>query len=103
MTVARRTCWITMTTNESDTTVESSANGSHDGESEVEALREELEATQERLDTVERNLKWMAQHQAIETGKSVCPTCNSNGALVVERTATGKKKVECRNCGERLI
>ncbi|WP_423745048.1 hypothetical protein V5735_03195 (plasmid) [Haladaptatus sp. SPP-AMP-3] len=91
-----------MTTNESEPTTESSP---HEAvpRSEVEALREELEATKERLRIAEKNLKWMAQHQAVETGKSVCPTCNSNGSLGVERTATGKKKVECTNCGERLI
>jgi hypothetical protein len=91
-----------MTTNESESTTESSP---HEAalSSEVETLSEELEETRERLRIVEKNLKWMAQHQAVETGKSVCPSCNSNGALGVQRTATGKKKVECTNCGERLI
>lgn len=91
-----------MTTNKSESTTESSP---HEAalHSEVKRLREELEETRERLQTIEKNLKWMAQHQAVETGKSVCPSCNSNGSLGVERTATGKKKVECTNCGERLI
>ncbi len=100
-----------MTTNESESTMESSPReSSHESSAEeptphpeIESLREELEATKERLETVEKNVKWMAQHQAVETGKSVCPSCNSNGALRVERTATGKKTVACRNCGERLI
>ncbi|MGA9402325.1 hypothetical protein [Haladaptatus sp.] len=96
-----------MTTNESESTTESSSRESSTAEStsksEVETLREELEATKDRLRIVEQNVKWMAQHQAIETGKSVCPSCNSNGSLRVERTATGKKTVSCRNCGDRLI
>lgn len=99
-----------MTTNESEPTAESRESSSHESsshespsESEVETLREELEATKERLHAVEKNLKWLAQHQAIETGKSVCPSCDSNGALTVRRSATGKKKVECRNCGDRFI
>lgn len=91
-----------MTTNESESTTESSPRESS-LQSEVNALREELEETKERLQRTEKNLKWMAQHQAVETGKSVCPSCDSNGSLTVERTATGKKKVECNNCGARLI
>lgn len=72
-------------------------------QSQVEQLRSQLDETMERLRQAERNLRWMAQQQASETGKSVCPSCNSGGALGVERTATGKKKVECTNCGERLV
>ncbi|WP_458206260.1 hypothetical protein [Haladaptatus sp. NG-SE-30] len=111
-----------MTANESETTTESPTDDpatndsspedpespTDDGEeqndeSEIEALRDELEATKERLRAVERNLRWMAQQQAAETGKSICPQCNSGGALTVERTATGKKKVQCTNCGQRFI
>ncbi|WP_458188749.1 hypothetical protein [Haladaptatus sp. NG-WS-4] len=101
-----------MTANESETTTESSAGDpespsddaeEQSDEADIETLREELETTKERLRIAERNLRWIAQQQAAETGKSVCPQCNSGGALGVERTATGKKKVECTNCGERFI
>ncbi|WP_227354575.1 hypothetical protein [Haladaptatus salinisoli] len=99
-----------MTVDDSETTTESSTDESttddrpaESDRSEIESLRDELEATKERLRDAEKNLRWMAQQQATETGKSVCPQCNSGGALTVERTATGKKKVECRKCGERLV
>ncbi|WP_227376626.1 zinc-ribbon domain-containing protein [Haladaptatus halobius] len=99
-----------MTADDSETTTESSTNDSTtddapagSNKSEIESLRDELEVTKVRLRTAERNLRWMAQQQATETGKSVCPQCNSGGSLTVERTATGKKKVECRNCGERFV
>ncbi|WP_266076967.1 hypothetical protein [Haladaptatus caseinilyticus] len=96
-----------MTTNESETTTDTAddpraSDDLRELQSQVEALRDELQATKERLHSAEKNLRWMAQHQASETGKSVCPECNSGGSLSVERTATGKKKVECRNCGKRL-
>ena len=71
--------------------------------SEVERLESELDATKERLRAAEKNVRWMAQRQASETGRSICPRCNAGGALTVERTATGKQKVECSNCGERLV
>ncbi len=98
-----------MTVNESESTTDTDdsqedGNGeTGDLQSQVETLRKELKTTKERLKTAERNLRWMAQHQAQETGRSVCPECSSGGALSVERTATGKKKVECTNCGARLI
>jgi hypothetical protein len=72
-------------------------------EQQVRALQDELTETKEELDEAKTNLRWMAQHQASETGKSVCPYCNAGGALYVERTATGKKKVECSKCGERMV
>lgn len=72
-------------------------------ESQTRELRSELEETKEQLRKTEKNLRWMAQRQAIETGRSVCPYCNAGGALFVERTATGKKKVECGKCGERMV
>ncbi|GAA0200699.1 zinc-ribbon domain-containing protein [Haladaptatus pallidirubidus] len=99
-----------MTVNESETTTGTSddqqtTNDSQadDLQSQVKALRDELETTKDRLHHAEKNLRWMAQHQASETGKSVCPECSSGGSLSVERTATGKKKVECTNCGTRFI
>jgi hypothetical protein len=72
-------------------------------QSEVEQLRSQLAETTERLRQTERNLRWIAQQQASETGRSVCPSCNSGGSLGVERTAAGKKKVKCTKCGERLV
>ncbi|WP_049970723.1 DUF5320 domain-containing protein [Haladaptatus cibarius] len=99
-----------MTANESETTTSTSDDQQttdelreDDLQAQVKALRDELETTKNRLHHAEKNLRWMAQHQASETGKSVCPECSSGGSLSVERTATGKKKVECRNCGARLI
>ncbi|MFC7080988.1 hypothetical protein [Halorussus caseinilyticus] len=61
-----------------------------------------VEALTERVQRLERLLAWMARQQAAETGTSVCPECDTGGALHVSRAPTGKKQVECTNCGERL-
>ncbi len=66
----------------------------------------ELEATvaalTDRVDRLERTVAWMARQQAAETGNSVCPECHTGGALRVSRSPTGKKQVQCKNCGEKI-
>lgn len=101
-----------MTVDESDDSSQTDGKTSPEGtdgmamdslESRVDRLESELAATKDRLRATEKNLRWMAQRQASETGRSICPSCNAGGALTVERTATGKRKVECTNCGERFV
>lgn len=81
-----------------------------DGESlDSEAMADRLDALEstvgelaDRVEELERAVTWLARQQAAETGNSVCPACNTGGSLTVKRSPTGKKQVECRNCGEKL-
>ena len=66
----------------------------------------ELEATVEdlsmQLAQLERTVTWMARRQAAETGSGICPFCHKGGALVADRTPTGKTRVRCANCETEL-
>lgn len=68
----------------------------------IEALEATVEALAEQVSQLERNLAWIARQQARETGNGVCPKCDTGGALRVERTPTGKKRVRCSRCDERF-
>ena len=68
----------------------------------IEALEATVEALAEQVSQLERNLAWIARQQARETGSGVCPKCDTGGALRVERTPTGKKRVRCSRCGEQF-
>lgn len=68
----------------------------------LDALEATVETLTDRIPKLERAVAWMARQQAAETGNSVCPYCNTAGALTVSRTPAGKKQVECTNCGETL-
>ncbi|WP_137283310.1 hypothetical protein [Halorussus salinisoli] len=72
------------------------------GDDGLEPSEESVEALAERVERLEYLVAWMARQQAAETGKSVCPECDTGGALTVSRTPTGKKQVECTNCGGTL-
>lgn len=79
----------------------------HATPSEDEADRiAELEATIDELTMqlaqLERSVTWIARQQAAETGNGICPYCNKGGALVADRTPTGKTQVRCTNCNEEL-
>ncbi|UPV99284.1 hypothetical protein M0R88_12205 [Halorussus gelatinilyticus] len=83
------------------------ADGDADADANTDADRvAELEATvaalTDRVAQLERTVAWMARQQAAETGNSVCPECNTGGALEVSRSPTGKEQVKCRNCGEKM-
>lgn len=66
----------------------------------VDALERTVEALAERVSDLERTVTWMARQQARETGNGACPRCHTGGALRVERTPAGKKRVTCSNCDE---
>lgn len=68
----------------------------------LDALEDAVSGLDERLADLERNVAWIARHQAAETGNGVCPNCNTGGALGVDRAPTGKKEVRCTSCGEQL-
>lgn len=73
-----------------------------DASNRIEALEATVEALADRVSQLEGNVAWMARQQARETGNGVCPECNAGGALRVERTPTGKKRVRCSRCGEQF-
>ncbi|UPV73255.1 zinc-ribbon domain-containing protein [Halorussus limi] len=68
----------------------------------AEELQATVAALTDRVAQLERAVTWMARQQAAETGNSVCPECNTGGALRVSRSPTGKKQVKCKNCGEKI-
>lgn len=68
----------------------------------IGALEATVEALAEQVSQLERNLAWIARQQARETGNGVCPKCDTGGALRVERTPTGKKRVRCSRCDEQF-
>ncbi|WP_435179580.1 hypothetical protein [Halorussus sp. AFM4] len=73
-----------------------------DSPGDPESVEDALAELTERVADLERTVAWIARQQAAETGNSACPACNTGGSLRVSRTPTGKKQVECRNCGEKL-
>lgn len=89
---------------DSQTPADSELNATPDGDAadriaELEATIDELTM---QLAQLERNVTWMARQQAAETGNGVCPYCNKGGALVADRTPTGKTQVRCTNCEQDI-
>ncbi|USZ68609.1 zinc-ribbon domain-containing protein [Halorussus salilacus] len=68
----------------------------------IDALERAVEALAEEVSDLERTVAWMARQQARETGNGACPRCHTGGALRVERTPAGKKRVTCSNCEGRF-
>jgi hypothetical protein len=93
-------------TDESSPTDDAEESASTDALIEESADAEELRATvaalTDRVAQLERTVARMARQQAVETGNSVCPECHTGGSLRASRSPTGKKQVECRNCGEKI-
>lgn len=93
-------------TDESPPTDDAEESASTDAPIEESADAEELRATvaalTDRVAQLERAVAWMARQQAVETGNSVCPECHTGGSLRASRSPTGKKQVQCRNCGEKI-
>ncbi|WP_135851716.1 zinc ribbon domain-containing protein [Halorussus salinus] len=89
-------------TDEPSTTDEPPTEESAGSDATVEELRATVAALTDRVAQLERTVAWMARQQAAETGNSVCPECNTGGALRVSRSPTGKKQVQCKSCGEKI-